>query len=141
MDDLPRKSRRPWGVTVLAIVIGLLSVVSLGRAVWYWTHVRYVWSLTGPVLTWVLLNASLPAALLCPPVAILLWRGKPIGRNLCLLLLGLGTLYYWFDKLIITVNPVGRVDWPLALMINVILICVVGFILLNRRAKGFFQEE
>jgi hypothetical protein len=129
------------GVTAIVIGLCLFSAAALGRSIWLWIHFRLVLSMCGPMLTWYLLNASLPAALASPPVAVLLWRAKPVGRTACLVLLGLGTLHYWLDKLFIAVNPLGRIDWPFALIVNVLLICVVSLALVNQRAQGYFQEE
>lgn len=134
------RSVHPFGVTAIVIGLILFSAVALGRSIWLWIHFRLIWSMCGPVLTWYILNASLPAALVGPAVAVLLWRAKPIGRTACLVLLGLGTLHYWLDKLIIAVNPLGRLDWPFALIVNVLLICVVSLVLIGRRAQSYFLE-
>ena len=132
--------RRPLGVTLLAVGLFGLAAAALGRTVWMGLNARYLWSLSGPFLTWYLLNSSLPAGLLSPAAGAWLLKGKPAGRILTLVLLGLGTIQYWLDKCILSVNPLGRIDWPFALIFNLLIAGLVLGILLNRRAQRYFRE-
>jgi hypothetical protein len=132
---------RPFAITLLSILLVLISVMGLFRSGWYMQNWSYSISLMTPWRYWWLINSSLIVGLLGFPAAYLLWKGERAGKKFTFFILGLFTLLFWFEKLLITANAAARIDWPFALVVNLLVIASIISILLSPQADQFLRKE
>ncbi len=131
----PHRSR-PFSVTLLALGVLTLAGINLLRFVvsleqrkflieilpispLYLTATGLIWGLTGLIL------------------ALGLWAGRRwsvAGTGLASLAY---SLYHWLDRLFVVAEGAGR-NWLFTLALNIFLLAVVYWCLMNRKAKAFF---
>lgn len=132
---IPRPSR-PFSVTLLALGVLTLAGINLLRFVVSLQQRRFLAEilpisplyLTTTGLIWGLIGAILALGLWAG------WRWSVLGTALVSLAY---SLYYWFDRLFVVAEGVGR-NWLFALAVNLVLLAVVYWCLMNRKAKAFF---
>jgi hypothetical protein len=132
---------RPFALTLLAILLILLSGMGLFRSGWYLLNWSYSISLMTPWRYWWLINSSLVYGLLGLPAAFLLWKGERAAKKFTFFILGLFTLLFWIEKMFITANAAARIDWPFALVVNLLIIASIISILLSPQADRFLRKE
>lgn len=136
-----RPSKRPFRITLLVIFLFLVGIAGLYRSGWYLLHRADALSLIPPFQFWYLLNSGLPAALFCPAVGVWVWQRKPESRKWFMILFVLGTAQYWLEKCFITVNPISKINWPFALILNLLLASLNTAILYSSPGETYFKGE
>lgn len=131
----PRRSR-PFSVTLLALGVLTLAGINLLRFFVSLQQRKFLTeilpinplylTLTG--LVWGLIGLILALGLWAG------WRWSVAGTWLA----GLAySLYYWLDRLYVVAEGVGR-NWLFSLTLNLFLLAVIYWCLMNRKATAYF---
>lgn len=133
--------KRPFPITLMALLIICLGASGLYRFGWYILNWEFVWSLTRPFSLWYIVNSSLLLGLSSLLVGFLVWSGKPIVRKMYIIWLVLFSFLFWIEKLWISTNPTARIDWPFALVMNLLIASSTLGILFSPQTDDFFMKE
>jgi len=135
--SLPNKTRRPFSVTLLAVLVLMFAVVNLMRFFqtlrqWdflasllpfsptYLAASGFVWSVGGLILAWGL------------------WRGKPWSVRYTLLSMILYIMYYWLDRIVFANHAARVINWPFILAVTVSLLVWTWWVLSRHKNLEFF---
>jgi len=133
LEDRPT---RPAGVTLLAL--GVLSIAGLNllrgqQAIVAWDFLQSLPRVSPLYLA----SSGLVWGLLGLPLAWGLWRGYRWTPRFTLLFVGLYTLYFWLDRLLLTTEGLG-VNWPCMAAINIIVILYTWWTLTRPKTRAYF---
>lgn len=120
-------SRPPFLLHLLAAIFtiaALLSIVGIAQTLrsWNWLLVAGYY----PHPLYVVFKSSL-LALFFLAMALFLWLRVPFAPRLCQWLGGLVFLWFWFDRLVLTRNPLPVKAHLLPLVVTVLTLAFVGF--------------
>lgn len=127
---------RPFSVTLLALGVLTLAGINLLRFVVSLQQWKFLTDIL-PISPVYLATTGLIWALVGLVLALGLWAGRRwsvAGTGLASLVY---SLYYWLDHLFVVAEGMGR-NWLFALALNLILLAVICWCLLNRKARTFF---
>ena len=133
-------SRRPFSVTLLALVVLFFAAVSLARfveavtlwyildeytAIWpgYLVITGMVWFPAGTVLAWGLLY------------------GRPWARRLAPAVFLIYSANYWIERLFFPGDMRRIENWLFVAAVNVVLVSLCASICRRARVKAFFEER
>lgn len=143
-----QENKRPWSVTLLAIIVLIITIINLIRLVLsirYWTFLSsrpavsplylaltgLAWSAAGAVLLWGL------------------WRAKPWAPRLMQAIGLTYALYYWLDQIFLKDHPIsgasGTVrallpsNWQFSAILTVIGLVFMVWVLGRAKVKTYFS--
>ncbi len=133
------RTRRPFSVTLLAIMVLIITGIYLIRFVqtlqlWdflsglpdvspvYLAITGLFWTLAGLLLVWGL------------------WRGRPGTPRATRIAVLAFTLYYWLNRLLLANASEDFVNWPFTAAGIIILITICFWILSRPKVRTFFGE-
>ncbi|MEW5828318.1 MAG: hypothetical protein AB1846_05455 [Chloroflexota bacterium] len=134
------KRARPFGVTLLALIVLSLSALNLvrfGTAIAQWEVLAEFAPTPGPLyilltgLAWVAVGLPLFAGL---------WLGRPLGRRAVLPASLAYLAYYWLDRLLFQVRP-PQSNWPFALAVTIAVLFFVSTVTFHPKSRNFFKRE
>ncbi len=132
--------RRPFLVTLLALGVLNFTVLQFARfylAIKQWSFIYM--TLNMGMATYIALTGfvwTLISIILLPG----LWRGKYWARRLTLSTAALFTLYYWFDRLIISRGDSDTTNLVFTIIVNFLTIVIIVWILYRQDSKAFFGD-
>lgn len=138
-ENTERQSSRPRGVTMLALLVLILSVLQLTRfqqsfSRWEFLqatlpfHPAYLlvngafWGLAGLFLVWAI------------------WFRKswtPIVLTVAALLYSLN---YWFERIFLAGNPNRNINWPFVLALNLLVMAFIAWQLRRKKVIQYFGD-
>ena len=129
---------RPFSVTLLTLGVLIMAAINLlgfAQAILNWEFYSDILSIP---LAYLALS-GLFWGLAGLPLVWGLWLGRPWAVRYTLFYVLAYTLYYWLDRIILSVNAGGS-NWPFIVITNLILIIIIFWVLYRPRAKAFFGE-
>lgn len=137
------KPPRPLRVTLFALVVLFISTINfirLEQAVERWDFLKSLL----PVSPLYLAASGLVWGLLGLAVFWGIWKGKTWAPRLTLLAFGGYLLYYWFDRLWLASDTLGRrpsEGWPFFVGFHLIVFILSVWLLFTRKSRRFFGKK
>jgi hypothetical protein len=135
-----KKPRRPFPITILALIVLGLAMLNLARCIqamakWqflagllpfspiYLIATGAIWGVSGLALFWAL------------------WKGFPWAPKTTILGMFAYSAYYWLDRFLLAGYADRNVDWPFCTVGNLIFIAASLWDLTRPDAKAYFGEN
>ena len=134
------RPRRPFGVTLFALLVLIFAVLNLLRLV----QTIQKWDLLTVVLPFspvYLLLSGLLWTTVGFPYAVGIWRGWPAAYRLSPVFLIVYSLYLWIDRLLLSVIPERLDNWSFIAVLNLIILVLSFWVLTRPKAMVFFGEK
>jgi len=133
------RTRRPFSVTLLSVLVLILGVTNLVRLVLGIQRYELLTSLLpfSPAYTVV---SGLFWSAIAFPLAWGVWSGRNWARRLTPIALLAYSIYYWMDRLLLVNNPLSNINWPFAITINFFIILWSVWVCTRPKAKSHFGE-
>lgn len=131
------KRRRPFGVTLLAWSVLIVTVINLTRLALALQNWDFLVELL-PISPLYQALSGLFWGLIGLPLLWGLWQGKnwaPIYWGLALLAY---SVYYWADRLLLPGYEGRNINWPFALGVNLFLLVWSLWVLSHPKASNYF---
>jgi hypothetical protein len=133
------KPRRPFSVTLIACSVLIVTIASWARL---WLSISE-WNFLAGLLPFSPAYLSLSGflwGLVGLPLLWGLWRGKTWAPRFIRLALLVFSLYYWGDRVLLSGYAERNINWPFALVINLIIGIWIFWILARPKTKSFFGD-
>ncbi len=134
------KRARPFGVTLLALIVlslSALNLVRVGAAIAQWEALAEFAPRPGPLY---ILLTGLAWAAVGVPLWVSLWLDRPISYRAVLPASFVYSAYYWLDRLLFQERP-AQSNWPFALGVTVIVLSLAAFVTFHPRTRNFSKRE
>ncbi len=135
----PFPQRRSTTVTFLSIGIVVVAALNLVRAIWLWLRISLLTTLPLTAPLWLLIAASIVAALVWGAAGIGLWRLASWSRWLALAFVVLYHAYNWIIRWQFEVSDYARLTRPWNMIITVVSISLTWIILWRPNVRSQFD--
>jgi hypothetical protein len=131
------KRKRPFLVTLLAIVVLSITTIHLVRLIQAINWWDFLSQLPG-VSPGYLAVTGLIGTLLGLPLFWGLWRGHPIVPAAARSLAVLYGLYWWLEKLFTAQSAGNLINWPFSAAFSIVLLSITFLTFLRPEVKAYF---
>ena len=134
------RRRRPFGVTMFALLVLSFAVLNLLRLI----QTFQKWDLLTVLLPFspiYLLLSGLLWTVVGFPLAWGIWRGRRLAYHLSPVVLIVYSLYLWTDRLLLSVYPERLDNWPFIAALNILILAWSFWVLTRPKAMIFFGEK
>jgi hypothetical protein len=134
------RPRRPFGVTLFALLVLIFAVFNLLRLI----QTIQKWDLLKtllPISPVYLLLSGLLWTVVGFPLAWGIWRGWRLAYHLSPVILMSYSLYLWADRLLLSAYPEQMDNWPFIAALNILVLALSLWVLTRPKAMIFFGEK
>ena len=134
------RPRRPFGVTLFALLVLTLAVLNLLRLV----QSIQKWDLLAtllPLSPAYLLLSGLLWVMVGFPLAWGIWRGSRLAYYLSPIALLGYSLYVWADRLLLSGYGERQDNWPFVAILNIVILAWSLWVLTRPKAMAYFGEK
>jgi hypothetical protein len=132
------KPKRPFSITILAILIfgfGVFHLARFGDALANWAFLSNLLTVSPAYLA----ASGLVWGLAGIVVAVLVWLGVMWSRWVVIVVGLLFSVHYWLDEIFIVERTGLAQNWPFAAAINLVLLILIVWTLFRPRAVSWFS--
>lgn len=136
----PSRPRRPFGVTLLALVVLIFSALNLLRLL----QAIQKWDLLAsllPISPAYLVLSGLLWTVVGLPLAWGIFRGWRLAYYLSPVILIGYSLYLWADRLLLSGYAERQENWPIVAALNIFVLAWSLWVLTRPKAKVYFGEK
>ena len=131
--------RRSATVTFLSVGVVIVAALNLVRAIWLWLRMPLLTTLPLTAPLWLLIVASIAAALVWGVAGIGLWRLASWSRWLALAFVVLYHAYNWIIRWQYEVSEYARLTRPWNMLITIVSITLTWIILWRPNVRHQFD--
>lgn len=139
LNDFVETRKRPFLVTLLAVLVLTITIINLVRLVKTLTLWNFLASLPG-VSPLYLATTGLIGFLIGIPLFWGLWTGDPRAPKVTKIVTVLYLSYQWIERIVLTKARYRLDNWPFAASMTLIIILFVFWTLWRSDVKAYFGD-